>query len=310
MAALGRQNLAVLGTLVVVCVITAAINPVFIQPTNLINVIRQIAILGIIASGQAMLMISGGIDLSVGALVSLAGVIVGKTMVSGYGEGTAILVGIGVGVVVGLVNGTIIAKTKVQPFIATLGVMSILQGLALVVTNGRQIPNLGGKIFEPIGGGMIGFVPVPVIILLVVVLLSHFVLSRTKYGRSLYAMGGNEETAYLSGINVTLLKVVAYTVTGMLTGLAAVVLTSRIGAALPVMGTGYELQSIAAVVIGGVSLSGGRGGMLGAFLGVLLLGVISNALNLLNVSSHFQNIAVGLVILVAVIANQYMVRRG
>lgn len=304
-----RQNLAVLVTLLVICVVTAILNPVFINPSNLINVVRQISILGIVASGMTMLMISGGIDLSVGAALSLAGVVCGRVLVGGYGEVTAVVAGVLVGATVGLVNGTIVAKTGVPPFISTLGMMSILQGAALMVTGGRQIPNVNGPYFSILGDGMLGFVPVPVIILFVVVLLSHFLLRNTKWGKRWYAIGGNEETAYLSGINVNRYKIAVYVINGTLVGVAAVTLASRIGAALPLMGSGYELQAIAAVVIGGVALTGGRGSILGTFLGVLLLGVISNSLNMLNVSSFFQNMAVGLIILIAVIANQYSLRR-
>jgi len=308
-ASLRRQNLAVLGTLIAVCALTTALNPGFISPNNLTNVMRQIAILGVIAGGQAMLMISGGIDLSVGTSVSLCGVIVAMILVGQYGEVTAILAGIVLGGLIGLTNGLIVAKTKIQPFIATLAMMSILQGLALVAANGRQIPNATGPLFDPIGGGMVGFMPVPVIIMVAVLVLCHITLRYTKYGRNWYAMGGNEETAFLSGINITAHKVGIYTITGLLVGLASVMLVSRIGAAIPTMGTGYELQSIAAVVIGGVALSGGRGSILGAFLGVLLLGVIANSLNLLNINAFYQNAAVGLVILVAVIANEFSQRR-
>lgn len=304
-----RQYLAVLLTLSVICLITAIFSDAFLTPTNLINVMRQIAILGIVSSGMTMLMISGGIDLSVGTTISLAGVTCGWVLSHGYGEVAAVLTGILVGALVGLVNGVIVTKTRVLPFISTLAMMSILQGLALIVTGGRQIPNLGGKFFGPIGDGMIGFVPMPVVIMLTVVLLSGFLLRFTRWGRNWYSIGGNEETAYLSGINVVGLKIGVYVLNGLFAGIAAVTLASRIGAALPLMGSGYELQSIAAVVIGGVALSGGRGGMLGAFLGVLLLGVISNSLNMLNVSSFYQYIAVGGIILIAVIANQYSQRR-
>jgi ribose/xylose/arabinose/galactoside ABC-type transport system permease subunit len=300
-----RQNLAVMITLLGICLITAILNPVFITPTNLINVIRQISILGIVSCGMAMLMISGGIDLSVGATISLAGVIAGKVLVSGYGEITAVVVGILVGALVGLVIGILVATTRVQPFILTLGMLSLLGGFALIVTNGRQIPNLNGKYFEPIGGGMVGFIPVPVLLFILVALFSHFLLRNTKWGRNWYAIGGNEETAYLSGINVKTHKIAVYVLNGFLAGVAAVILASRIGAALPVMGNGYELRSIAAVVIGGVSLMGGRGSIFGAVLGVLLLGVISNSLNMLNVSSFYQNVTLGAIILIAVIANQY-----
>jgi ribose transport system permease protein len=300
-----RQNMAVLVTLIVLCIVISILNPVFLTPTNLVNVIRQISILGIVSCGMAMLMISGGIDLSVGATISLAGVITGKILVSGYGEFTAIIVGLLVGTVIGLFIGILVSVTKVQPFILTLGMLSLLSGFALIVTNGRQIPNVNGDFFAQIGGGMLGFVPVPVVLLLFVILSSHFLLRYTKWGRNWYAIGGNEETAYLSGINIRTHKIAIYMLNGFLAGVAAVVLASRIGAALPVMGNGYELRSIAAVVIGGVSLSGGRGNIFGAFLGVLLLGVISNGLNMLNVSSFYQNVTLGIIIIIAVIANQY-----
>lgn len=300
-----RQNMAVLVTLIVLCIVISILNPVFLTPTNLVNVIRQISILGIVSCGMAMLMISGGIDLSVGATISLAGVITGKILVNGYGEFTAIVVGLLVGTVIGLFIGILVSVTKVQPFILTLGMLSLLSGFALIVTNGRQIPNVNGDFFAQIGGGMLGFVPVPVVLLLFVIFSSHFLLRYTKWGRNWYAIGGNEETAYLSGINIRTHKIAIYMLNGFLAGVAAVVLASRIGAALPVMGNGYELRSIAAVVIGGVSLSGGRGNIFGAFLGVLLLGVISNGLNMLNVSSFYQNVTLGIIIIIAVIANQY-----
>jgi ribose transport system permease protein len=306
---LPRQHTAVLLTLLVICIITAIFSSAFRTPTNLINVMRQIAILGIVSSGMAMLMISGGIDLSVGSTISLAGVTAGWVLAHGYGQFSAILTGILVGALVGLVNGLIVTKTRVLPFISTLAMMSILQGLALIVTGGRQIPNLGGKFFESIGGGMLGFIPMPVILMLTIMLISGYLLRGTRWGRNWYAIGGNEETAYLSGINVNTNKIAVYVLNGLFAGIAAVTLASRIGAALPLMGSGYELQSIAAVVIGGVALTGGRGNMLGAFLGVLLLGVISNSLNMLNVSSFYQYIAVGGIILIAVVANQYSQRR-
>src|SRR3990172_5452011 len=196
---LPRQYLAVLLTLLAVCLITALLSPVFFTATNLINVMRQIAILGIVSSGMAILMISGGIDLSVGVTISLAGVSTGWVLSHGYGQFDAILAGILVGALVGLVNGVIVTKTRVAPFISTLAMMSILQGLALIMTEGRQIPNLGGKYFEFLGSGMIGFIPMPVVLMVAIFLISHVLLRNTKWGRNWFAIGGNEETSYLSG---------------------------------------------------------------------------------------------------------------
>jgi ribose transport system permease protein len=255
---------------------------VFLTPRNLVNVLRQISILGMVASGMTVVMISGGIDLSVGSVLSFVGCLAAQSLVHGWGIPVTMLVGIGGGAALGFFNGIIIANTRAHPFIITLGTMTLIQGVALVVTG--SYPTMAeGAAFEKflwLGTGSFLWIPVPIIVFFLV-------------------------TAYLSGINIKRHKVAIYTFVGALTGLASLVLTARLASALPTMGNGYELQSIAAIVIGGVALMGGRGNMWAAFTGVLLLGVISNSLSLLNVNAFYQYIVLGSIIVFAVVLQEY-----
>jgi len=281
--------------LVVIGAALAIAKPVFLTVPNLINVVRQISINGILAVGVTYVLLTGGVDLSLGSLVALTGVVAAGFAHPGeYPVFVPVLLGVLAGTACGAVNGVVVTKGRVAPFIVTLGMMTVARGLALVISGGRPVSNLSAE-FNWIGNG-----PVPIIILLVVALVSWIFLANLKLGRYLYAVGGNENAARASGINVDAVKVFAYTVCGSLAGLAGVVLASRITTGQPNAGFGYELDAIAAVVIGGTSLSGGVGGVGGTILGALLMGVINNGLDLLNVSSYYQQIVKGIIIVGAV----------
>jgi ribose/xylose/arabinose/galactoside ABC-type transport system permease subunit len=301
------QSQGVLAVLIVLIVVTSLSSPVFLTTINLVNVLRQISILGMVASGMTVVMISGGIDLSVGSVLSFVGCVAAQALVHNWGIPVALLVGIGGGAALGFFNGIIIANTRAHPFIITLGTMTLIQGVALVVTG--SYPTMAeGAAFDQflwLGSGSFLWIPVPIIIFFLVMALCRTLLKRTRFGRHCYAVGGSEATAYLSGINIRRHKVTIYTFLGALTGLASLVLTARLASALPTMGSGYELQSIAAIVIGGVALMGGRGNMWAAFTGVLLLGVISNSLSLLNVNAFYQYIVLGSIIVFAVVLQEY-----
>jgi ribose/xylose/arabinose/galactoside ABC-type transport system permease subunit len=287
------------GVLVALCVALALTTPNFLTVGNLINVLRQISLNGILAVGVTYVLLTGGVDLSLGSVVALTGVVAACLAHPGqYPVVVPIAAGILAGTTCGAVNGLVITQGRVAPFIATLGMMTVARGLALVVSGGKPVSNLSDP-FRSIGGEVAGF-PVPILILLAVVGVSWVFLTNTRLGRYLYAVGGNETAARASGLNVRGVKLFAYTVCGALSGLAGVVLAARITTGQPNAGLAYELDAIAAVVIGGTSLSGGVGGVAGTLLGVLLMGVLNNGLDLLNVSSYYQQIIKGLIIVGAV----------
>jgi len=296
---LRNQSLLLLLVIVAITIIISITNVQFISSRNILNILQQISVTGIVTIGMGMVLISGGIDLSVGALISLTCAVVAKLIVSDVSPWIAAPMGLAIATLCGLANGLIIAKTRCAPFIITLGTMSIFQGIALVVTRGR-IVNLSGQ-FDLIGRPLFAFVPAYVLVFLAICVIFYVILNYSRYGRRIYAMGGSEEATYLSGIKVDNYKLRVYSMNGFVVGIAALVLLSRLGSANPVMGNGYELQSIAAAVIGGSALDGGRGSVVGCFLGVLLLGIISNSLNILGVSPFYQNIVLGTIIVLAVV---------
>ncbi len=286
-------------TLAVVCGALALVKPTFFSAGNLINIVRQISINGILAVGVTYVLLTGGVDLSLGSLVALTGVAAASLAHPGdWPALVPILAGVLAGLLCGLVNGTVITAGRVAPFIATLGMMTAARGLALVASGGRPVSNLSPA-FTSLGGEVAG-IPVPALILLVVTLGSWVFLGNTRLGRHLYAVGGNEMAARAAGINVTGVKLFAYALCGALAGLAGVVLAARITTGQPNAGIAYELDAIAAVVIGGTSLSGGVGGVGGTFLGALLLGVLNSGLDQLNVSAYYQQIIKGVIIVGAV----------
>jgi ribose transport system permease protein len=294
-----NQSLFLLLVIVTISFFISITNVQFISSRNILNILQQTSVTGIVTIGMGMVLISGGIDLSVGAMISLTCSVVAKLIVSGVNPWVAPLIGLAVATLCGFTNGLIISKTRCAPFIITLGMLSVYQGIALVVTRGR-IVNLSGQ-FDFMGRPLFSFVPAYVLLFLAICVVFYVILNYSRYGRRVYAMGGNEEAAFLSGIKVDNYKLRVYSLNGFVVGIAALVLLSRLGSANPVMGNGYELQSIAAAVIGGTALDGGRGSVVGCFLGVLLLGIISNSLNILGVSPFYQNIVLGVIIVFAVV---------
>ena len=299
---LGRFGLVI--ALVAIVAVLSVVKPTFMTVPNLVNVVRQISINGILAVGVTYVLLTGGVDLSLGSLVALTGVVAAGFAHPGqYPVIVPVLMGVLAGAICGLANGVVVTKGRVAPFIVTLGMMTIARGLALVLSGGRPVSNLS-KPFTSLGSGDLCGVPIPVVILFGVALLSYLFLKNIRLGRYIYAVGGNENAARASGISVDGVKMFAYTICGAMAGLAGVVLASRITTGQPNAGVGYELDAIAAVVIGGTSLSGGVGGVGGTLLGALLMGVINNGLDLLNVSSYYQQIVKGVIIIGAVWLDQ------
>lgn len=284
--------------------VLSIISQPFLKPSNLINILRQTSVNGIIAIGMTLIIISGGIDLSVGSLLALSAVI--ATSFAHPGEHSLIvplLIGLLVGTTGGAINGFIIAKKRIAPFIATLGMMTAARGLALVYTNGRPVINLSNE-YNKIGGSYLAGIPLPVIIFILIILIGIFILHFTRFGRYVYAIGGNELAAKVSGINTIRIKIGVYAFSGALAGLAGIVLSSRVMSGSAATGQGYELDAIAAVIIGGTSLKGGVGTIAGTIVGALIIGVMNNGLDLLNVSSYWQQIVKGLIIVLAVLLDR------
>jgi inositol transport system permease protein len=298
--------------LVTLMVLFALMEPRFLSSINLFNVMRQVSITGLLAIGMTFVILTAGIDLSIGSLVAFAGLVAAAVAKGGlqdrftvgeggigYGWGLAALAAIAVGLIGGYIQGLAITKLKVPPFVVTLGGMSAFRGAALLFAAGGPISG-----FEPSftwwGQGKVGPVPVPVIIFLVAAALAHIALRYTRYGRKVYAVGGNPEAARLSGLNVSRMICSVYVIMGFFAGLGAFVLAARLNSAEAVAGTGYELTVIASVVIGGTSLFGGSGTIFGTVIGSILIGVLLNGLVLMNVSSYIQQIVIGIIIVLAV----------
>ena len=303
----GRQFGTLLG-LIGLCVVLWILTPHFLTVSNLLNVAQQTSINAIIAVGLTFVIITAGIDLSVGSILAFSGVVLASALQVGCPIPLALLVGLAVGMACGLVNGVLISFGRIPPFISTLGMMSVARGSALLYTGGRPISGFGES-FRFLATGKILFIPTPVVIMLAVYLIAYFVLNRTKFGRYTYAIGGNEEAAILSGVNVKLHKAMVYGVCGMLSGLGAIILTARLNSAQPIAGMMYELDAIAATVIGGTSLMGGQGSVIGTLIGAFIMGVLRNGLNLLGVSSFFQQVVIGSVIIIAVLMDMALKKR-
>jgi len=284
-------------------VITALNQKNFATFSNLQNISRQFSLLALIAVGQMFPILIAGLDLSQGGVMGAVSVLSTLAMLE-YGVIPGCILGILIGGMFGLVNGTLIALFNISPFVVTLGMMSFARGLALMITNGQSIYGLPDS-FSYLGTEYIGPFPVPFIIASLIFFISYVILHRTRFGRYIYATGGNEPAAKISGINVKLIKACAYMYCGLLAGLASVVISSRVNSGQPNLGTGAPLESIAAVVIGGVSLFGGEGKLRGVFLGVVVLSLISNSLNILNVNSYLQMMIMAMVIILAVIVDRF-----
>ena len=293
--------------LVILIGIVGILSPSFFTVANLLNVLRQTSINGVIAAGMTFVILTGGIDLSVGSILGFSGAVAASCLASGQSMFVTIILTLVIGSGVGLINGIIISKGKLQPFIVTLATMTILRGATLVFTDGKPISLGSGTsaiAFSKIGGGTILGIPTPVVIMIFAFAICYYILTQTKMGRYTYALGGNEEATRLSGLNADRIKMFVYTISGLLASVAAIIITSRLFSAQPNAGDGYELDAIAAVVLGGTKLAGGKGKITGTIIGALIIGVFSNALNLLNVSSYFQMIAKGVVILIAVLLDR------
>ncbi|MGI5848669.1 MAG: ABC transporter permease [Christensenellales bacterium] len=287
--------------LVIIIIALSIVKPNFATYNNIMNVLRQISINGLLAIGMTYVILLAGIDLSLGSIVGFAGIV--TAILAKNHEMTIvvpIVVGILAGGVIGLINGLLISYVRVPAFIQTLGMLSIARGLTYVMSNAKPVNGLS-KDFLAMGSGYWFGVPIPVIILIIVFAIMLFILYKTKFGRYVYAIGGNEDAALVSGLKVRPLKVVVYAISGLLAGLAGVVLTSRVSAGLAVSGEGYELDAVAAAVIGGTSLMGGEGSLWGTALGFLLIGILNNGLDLLNVSSYYQLIVKGAIIILSVV---------
>lgn len=297
------KNTALIGLLVLMIIVTI-IDTTFIQVTNLSNVLRQVSINGLIALGMTVVILIGGIDLSVGSVFGLTGAILAGMLMAGFPPVLAFIIVLVLGAFLGSLNGLLVAKGKLQAFIATLGTMAIFRGILQVYTDGRPITGFNSDFIDYIGRGYLLGIPVPTIILVVATLIMIFITKKTVFGKEIYAVGGNERAAILSAINVDKVKIKVYALSGLLTTISGVILLSRLNSAQPTAGTAYEMDAIAAVVLGGTSMAGGKGRITGTFIGILMIGVISNALNILSVSSFYQNIVKGIVILLAVLVDR------
>jgi ribose transport system permease protein len=280
----------------------------FLSSGNLINILNNVAVLGVVAIVMTMVIISGGIDLSVASVVALTGVIVVKLSADGAPMWLAVLGGLGVGVVFGLINGYLVTYLKINSLITTLGTMSIARGLAFVFSGGLT-SSISDSSFGLIGRGFLHLfgldIPIPLVIMIVLFIVAFFILKYSIFGRNVYAIGGNAEASRLAGIKVQKNQMYIYILSGLSASLGGLILTSQLSAGAPQAASGLELSVIAAVILGGCSLLGGKGTMIGTFLGVIILGTMNNGLTIMNVSSYWQDVARGFILLVAVAMDQF-----
>lgn len=303
------DSLGVFIILLALVFILSILSPFFLTTQNLLNIIRQISFIAIVGIGVMGPIITTGIDLSSGSIIGLVSIVTATVSLQGtVPVPVAILLGLLIGMGCGALSGLVIAITKIPPFIMTLGMMTFARGLALLYSNGKPVSGLPDA-FVVLGAGKLGPIPIPIIILLIVTLLTTLLYNRTKIGRHIYAIGGSEQAAIISGVNVTRIKVIVYSYAGLLSALSGIVLTARINSGQPGLGVSYELDAIAAAVIGGTSLSGGVGTPVGTIAGALIIGVINNGMDLLNVSAYWQQIAKGIIIVAAVLMDQFKNRQ-
>jgi D-allose transport system permease protein len=295
------QKYGTIGILVLIILALGILSPkYFFTVSNLTQVILQSSINIIVGVGEFFPILIAGIDLSVGSIMALTGLITAKLLVAGVPVILSILLGgVVVGALLGFINGFLIVKTSLHPFIITLGTLSIFRGLTLIISDARPVYGLPTEFTLGIAG-WIWYIPIPVIIAIIITLILTFVTNKTKMGRNIYALGGNSQAAWFSGINIKLHTIVVFVISGICAGIAGVVLTARLGAAEPLAGTGFELYAIAAAIIGGTSFFGGKGKIVGVVMGALIIGVINNGLNILNVPTYYQQIVMGSLIIGAV----------
>lgn len=301
LSALKNQTTYLILVIVVVSIVATILNPRFLSARNFFNVMQQISVLGILSMCMALLMISGNLDISIGNMAGLVGMVFVRMVLSGYSMGFSALIVLVMSAALGFINGLIIAKSKTTPLIITLGMMYVYYGIALLISEGRP-HSLGGQ-FQFLGRAKIGPIPFTIIVYLLIFAFALILRRYTTYGRRINAIGGNSEAAFLSGINVDRHVISLYALSGLISGLAGLVLASRLGMVRADSGTGYELQALAAVIIGGITFEGGRGSLVGAFFGVLLLGIIYNAMNIVGVSSYLQTMILGAIIVIATVVS-------
>jgi ribose/xylose/arabinose/galactoside ABC-type transport system permease subunit len=303
------EQRGVLIALIGLGIVLAFTSPFFLTPGNIGNLLVGTALVGIVAAGETFVMISGGLDISVGSVVALTGVVSAVVLTETHNAGLAVAAGIGAGALAGYFNGLIITALRINALIVTLATMSIYLGLTYIVAGGKAVGATDAT-FSWLGNGNVLGIPNPIILLVLVFVIGQFILSFTTIGRNIYAMGGNAEAARLAGLNLTRYRIGLYIASGSLAGLSGVVLTARLGSGQPIAGAGVELSAIAAVVLGGTSLAGGVGSMAGTALGVLVLGTLSNGLILLRIPAFYQFLARGTVLLLAVGLDHYRGRVG
>jgi ribose/xylose/arabinose/galactoside ABC-type transport system permease subunit len=297
------QRYGLILSFLLLCLVLALLSDRFLTANNIVNILRQSTINGIIAVGMTLVILTSGIDLSVGSILALSSVITADMLQTGMPVPAAILIGLGVGAGCGLINGVTITRANVPPFVTTLGMMTIARGFALVYTEGKPITGLP-EAFRFIGTGSIGPIPTPIVIAAATFIIGYILLTRTSLGQFIYAIGNNPVAARYAGISVSLNITFVYVVSGLLSALAGLILIARLDSAQPTAGIAFEFDAIAAVVVGGTSFAGGQGGLGGTLIGVLIIAVLNNGLNLLNISSFYQPVVSGVVIALALLLHR------
>ena len=295
--------------LVIIMLVFALLAPGFISERNLLNILQQSSLNACLALGMTLVIVSGGIDLSVGPTAALSAVISGTLLLAGVPVPVAILAGLALGAICGLINGVLVAVVGLQPFIVTLGTLSTYRAIALIYTGGNPVLGIPAD-YRAIFNGTVFGLPSPVLIVAFVAVIAWIVLKKTPLGEYLLAVGGNEEAAYIAGVPIALTKISAYVISGLLAALTSLILIGRLGAAEPILGNLWELDAIAASAIGGASLMGGKGSIIGTLLGAIILGAMRNGLTLMNVQAFYQLLATGLIILIAMIIDRMTRGRG
>ncbi|MGN1033821.1 MAG: ABC transporter permease [Intestinibacter sp.] len=299
------QDLGALIALVLLVLVISFISPEFRTIDNFLSLLRQSSINGLIAFGMTCVILTGGIDLSVGSVLALTTAICASLIVNGTPVALAMIIALVIGVLFGTISGIFVTKGRLQPFIATLITMTVFRGITMIFMDGKPISNLGSSfVLKFLGKGAILGIPLPVILFIVIFAIFMFVLEKTTFGRRIYATGSNWKSAKLAGVNIDRTKIAAYAISGLMSAMAGLILLSRLNSAQPTLGSGYELDAIAAVALGGVSMNGGRGRIWGTFVGVLIIAVLNNGLNILGVSSYYQDVVKGIVILIAVLSDR------
>lgn len=295
--------------LIILMAVITIINSNFLTANNLLNLLLQVTSNALIAFGMTFVILTGGIDLSVGSILALSSALTAGLLGSGMPVTLTILISLILGCILGMMNGLLISYGKLAPFIVTLATMTIFRGATLVYTNGNPITKglSDTFLFQFLGQGYIVGIPFPVIIMFIVFIVLYVLLHKTAFGKSVYAIGGNEKAAYISGVKLNKVKIIIYSISGIMASISGLIITSRLSSAQPTAGASYEMDAIAAVVLGGTSLSGGKGRILGTLIGALIIGVLNNGLNIIGVSAFWQQVVKGVVILIAVLIDRFKV---